>query len=80
MFLAVPFFCLIWVLVIVVSVGGTVLWIWMLIDILQRPDNEFGENFGKDAKIAWVLIILLTHAIGALIYYFLVYKKVPKSI
>jgi hypothetical protein len=46
----------------VVGIGGTVLWIWMLIDCATKEPSE-----GND-KIAWILIIVLAGWIGALIY------------
>ena len=58
--------------------AGLILWIVMLIDVIQRKDDEF-PNASKDSKMLWLLIILLTSYIGGLIYYFLVYKKLPRS-
>lgn len=43
---------------------GTVFWIWMLIDCAKNEPRE-----GND-RIVWVLIIALTHVLGAAIYYF----------
>ena len=43
-------------------VGLTVFWIWMLIDCATKEPSQGNE------KLIWVLIILLTHWIGALIY------------
>lgn len=47
---------------LIIAVGGTVFWIWMLVDCATKEPSE-----GND-KIIWILIILLTHWIGALIY------------
>ncbi len=57
------------IMIVFVVVGGmgligTALWIWMLIDCAM---NEPGE--GND-KIVWILVIIFTHWIGALIYLF----------
>ncbi len=49
-------------LLLVIGVGGTALWIWMLVDCATREPSE-----GND-KLVWILIIVLTHWIGALIY------------
>ena len=43
---------------------GTVFWIWMLIDCAKNEPRE-----GND-RIVWVLIIAITHVLGAAIYYF----------
>ncbi|MSU60891.1 MAG: PLDc_N domain-containing protein [Pedosphaera sp.] len=37
-------------------------WVWMLIDCIRSKALSDGE------KIAWTLVIVFTHAIGALIY------------
>jgi len=41
-----------------------VFWIWMLIDCIKN------EGISENAKIAWVLVIVLTHFLGAIIYFF----------
>ena len=51
-----------------------VFWLWMLIDCLKRPDDKFAIG-GNYAKLIWVLVIIFTGFIGALIYYFLVKRK-----
>jgi len=61
-----------WLLIACVSIFGIVLWIWMLIDVLKRDFKEENE------KIIWVLVVILTHWIGALIYYFTIKKKDKK--
>jgi len=53
-----------------------VLWIWMIIDCLKR-------NFKKDMdKIAWILVLIFLHILGAIIYFFVIKnsdKKVKKK-
>lgn len=46
----------------VLGIGGTVLWIWMIVDCATKEKSE-----GND-KLIWILVIVLTHWIGALIY------------
>ena len=46
----------------VLGIGGTILWVWMLVDCATKEPSE-----GND-KIVWILVIVLTHVIGALIY------------
>ena len=58
-FLLIPLFFL---AMISLCVAGTVLWIWMLIDCATNEPSE-----GSD-KIVWILVILFTHGLGALIY------------
>jgi hypothetical protein len=44
-------------------------WIWMIIDCIRN------ERLSEGEKIAWVLAIVLTHFLGALIYHFVVRKR-----
>lgn len=55
-----------------------VLWLWMLIDCIKRPEDKFAMG-GNHAKIIWIIIIAFTGIIGALIYSVLI-KKVKISI
>jgi uncharacterized BrkB/YihY/UPF0761 family membrane protein len=50
-----------------------VFWILMLIDCVKRKFKEDSE------KIVWVLVIIFTGIIGALIYYFIVKVKDKKK-
>ncbi len=45
-----------------VGIGAFILWLWMLIDCATKEPSD-----GND-KIIWILVIVLTHWIGALIY------------
>jgi hypothetical protein len=46
----------------VLLIGGTVLWVWALVDCLR---NDFID--GK-TKVTWVLIIILVYGLGAVLY------------
>ena len=46
------------------GLAATAFWIWMLIDCVTNEPSE-GNN-----KIIWILIIIFTHGLGALIYFF----------
>ena len=52
---------------------ATAFWIWMLIDCIKN------ENIGGNEKIAWVLVIALTHLLGAVIYFFAGRKSMRKA-
>lgn len=43
---------------------ASLFWLWVLVDCLINEPSE-----GND-KIIWVLVIILTHGLGALIYFF----------
>ncbi len=44
---------------------GTIFWIWMLVDCATNEPSE-----GND-KLVWILIIALTHLLGAMLYFFI---------
>jgi Phospholipase_D-nuclease N-terminal len=44
-------------------------WIWMLISAVQNKGLSEGE------KIAWVLVIVFVHWLGALLYFFVGHPK-----
>lgn len=46
----------------IVGLAGTVLWIWMLVEVLTR------ENDQNNNRLVWALVIVFTHWLGALIY------------
>ena len=43
---------------------ASVFWIWMLVHAITN------RSLGDGEKIAWVLVILFLHFLGALIYFF----------
>ena len=47
----------------VIGLAGTAFWIWMVIDCAMKEPSD-----GND-KLVWILIIIFTHWIGALIYF-----------
>ncbi|MDF1557831.1 MAG: PLDc N-terminal domain-containing protein [ANME-2 cluster archaeon] len=53
------------------------LWLSMLIDCLQRPTQLFPNRSDFD-KLIWVIVIVFVHFFGAVLYYYLVFKKYPR--
>ena len=49
--------------VFLLAVASIVFWIWMLVDCIKNEPSEGNE------KIIWVLVIIFTHWLGALLYY-----------
>jgi Phospholipase_D-nuclease N-terminal len=49
---------------LLIGVAGTVFWIWMIVECATKEPNQGNE------KIVWILVIIFTHWIGALIYFF----------
>ncbi len=54
-----------------IGILGTVFWLWMLIDCATKEPSE-----GND-KLIWIIVIIFTHLLGALVYFFV---RRPKRI
>ena len=54
-----------WLLSAAIGISLFVFWIWMLIDAIKNQGLKDME------KVIWVLVIIFTHIIGALIYFFI---------
>jgi len=52
-----------------VALLAFVFWIWMIIDAIQNKGLTDGE------KIAWVLVVIFLHCIGALLYFLIGHPK-----
>jgi hypothetical protein len=50
---------------LLIGVGGTVFWIWMLVDCLMKESSDGNE------KIIWGIVIAFTHVLGAALYFLL---------
>ncbi len=61
----IAFFFLLFILIIIsIALVGTIFWIWMIVDCAQ---NRFLDS---NTRLVWILVIVFTHLIGALIYFF----------
>ena len=58
-------FGLLSLVVLALGAMGTIFWIWMLAECATRERSE-GNH-----KVAWILIIIFTHLIGAALYFFI---------
>lgn len=47
-----------------IAILGTIFWIWMIVDCATNEPADSTD------KVLWVLVIVLTHLIGAAIYFF----------
>jgi Phospholipase_D-nuclease N-terminal len=51
------------------AIVATILWIWMLVSAIQNKGLTDGE------KVAWVLVIVFLHLLGAILYFFIGHPK-----
>ena len=63
-----------------------VIWIIALVDCARRKPDEFPAGTGgENAKTMWLVILIVTffvtqlNGIAAIVYYFLVMKKMPRG-
>ena len=47
-----------------IGLAAVAFWIWMLVDCIRHESSE-----GND-KIVWVIVIVATKLLGAIVYYF----------
>jgi hypothetical protein len=77
------FMCLFYAAAIVIGIGSTVLWVVALVDLVQRADSEFPSAMAgrpsANEKTVWLLVILFAGAIGAVVYYLTIMRKVPRG-
>jgi prolipoprotein diacylglyceryltransferase len=66
---------LFWFLIFFIIFVGAIFWVWMFIDSLTR------ENYKEqNDKVVWVIVLLLTSILGAILYYFLVKRRLGSRV
>jgi len=66
MFIAISFVILV---ILAAVIFLSVFWILMILDCVKRKRMSDGE------RVAWILVLIFLHFMGALIYYFAVKRK-----
>jgi type VI protein secretion system component VasK len=61
---------LFWFLIVCLVLAGVIFWVWMFIDCLARKDASFADD-----KAVWIIVLLFTSIIGALLYFFFVRRR-----
>ena len=51
--------------IVLVALLGSVVWIWALVDCLLH------ETAQGNAKLIWIIVIVFTHVVGAILYFLL---------
>ena len=55
-----------------------VMWVISLVDCAKRENMDFPSP-ADNSKVLWILIIVLAGGVGAIIYYFVVMKNMPRK-
>ena len=71
------FVCL-YVLAFAAGIFFFVVWIIALVDCAKRENLEFPSP-SENSKVLWILIVILAGGVGAIVYYFVVMKKMPRK-
>jgi len=56
-----------------VALAMIAFWLWMLIDVITKCPSE------ENKKVIWILVVIFTGIIGAIIYYFVQRPKNPPA-
>ena len=62
----------------IISIVLFVFWIIALIDCIKRDNKDFAIG-GENAKLIWILILILVRSITPVVYYLLIIKKKPQK-
>ena len=55
-------FGILWIVMLILSLAALAVWIWALVDAIQNPALD------STMRLVWVLVIVFTQIIGAIIY------------
>jgi hypothetical protein len=75
--------CCCWGGALLFGLAVFVFWVWMLIDAIQRDPTRFpGDD--HNTKVIWIVALLAAWVLSAgwivaIVYYFLVYRAMPKQ-
>jgi len=73
-------FFMLWVFYIIVavliSITLFIFWIIALIDCIRRDEKDFNLG-GDNAKLIWILLLILVRGIAGIIYYLLIMRNTP---
>ena len=56
--------CFIFPVGTIITLAATVFWVWMLVDCATKEKTE------DNRQLIWIVVIAVTHIVGALIYFF----------
>ena len=76
-------FFIVWVFYIIVAflIGTTlfIFWIMALVDCIRRNDKDFAIG-GENAKLVWIILLILVRGISGLVYYLIIMRNTPVKV
>ena len=73
-------FFIVWIFYVIAAflLGITLLifWIIALIDCIRRDEKDFAIG-GDNAKLIWILLLILVRGIAGVIYYLIIMRNTP---
>ena len=76
-------FFIVWVFYIIVAflIGTSlfIFWIMALIDCIRRDEKDFAIG-GDNAKLVWIILLILVRGISGLIYFLIIMKNKPVKV
>lgn len=74
--------CLVYVVPVTISIAALVLWIIALVDVVQRDPMDFPNardgRYDANERVIWIVIVVFGSGIGALVYYLVVMRSIPR--
>jgi hypothetical protein len=64
------------ILAFLIGVTLFIFWIMALIDCIRRNEKDFIIG-GNNAKLVWILILILVRGISGLVYYLIIMRNTP---
>ncbi len=61
------------------GVAFAAMWIVALVDLVQRKEWEFPQDFGPNTRLVWSAIVVLLGGIGGTVYYVRVMRPYPRG-
>lgn len=50
----------------VLALVSTIVWVWTLVDVLRRPDQQYAA--AGQTKVVWLIVVFFGHVIGVLLW------------
>lgn len=59
-------FLAVFVVFAALAVVSTIVWVWAVVDVLRRPDQQYAA--AGQTKLVWLIVVFFGHVIGVLLW------------